>query len=107
MFRQNAGLKWKARSIRRDGHECRILSDHAFCILNFLVSDVAEYAALLQLVILACALHFVDYAARHNRQRDQLAMGMFNHGSGGFSVILEDENVLETAVLFPIPLAGH
>ena len=38
----------------------------------------------------------------HNRQCDQLRVGMLERGSGGLAVVLEDHDVLEAAILLEI-----
>ena len=79
-----------------------VLANHALPGVPFLPDDVAENAAFLFVVIVPAIVDFFAHAARHNRQRDQLRVGMIDGCARGLSVILENQNVPEALVIFQI-----
>ena len=64
--------------------------------------DVAEDAALLEIVESFGAVHFLLHALGDHRQRDELRVGMLQRGAGRFAMVLEQEDVAEAAVLLEI-----
>ena len=53
-------------------------------------------------VIVLRAVHFLAHALGDDRQGDQLGMRVFERGAGSFTVILEEQNVAEAAVVFQV-----
>src|SRR6266446_4671746 len=79
-----------------------VFADDAFAGVAFLADDVAENAALFFVVVVPAVVDLFANAARDNRKRDQLRMRMFEGSAGGFSMILEDEDVAEALVVFQV-----
>ena len=50
----------------------------------------------------ARTVDLVAHLARHDRQRDQLRMRMVERGAGGHTVVLEDDDVAEAAILLQV-----
>ena len=73
---QDPGLEREARRIGRDGEKSIVLGDHAHAGFGLLPDDVAEDAALLVNVILLGAFQFLEHVLGHNRQRDELPVGV-------------------------------
>src|SRR5271157_5282240 len=61
------------------------------CHCRFPAGCVAEDAALFVDVILFGSLQFLSHVNGHNRQRNQLRVGVLERGAGCFSVVLEEE----------------
>src|SRR5208337_5371995 len=96
---QDPGLERKARRVRSQRKKSLILANDAHAGLRLLMNDVAENAALFVDVILFRTLQFLDHVFGHDGQRDELSVPVFQRRAGQGSVVLEDENVLEAAVL--------
>src|ERR1041384_4657070 len=102
LLRQNPRLKRKARRVWSQRQEVFVLIHNARSVINFLPDDVAENAALFVQEILLCALQFFDHVDRNNGQRDQLRMGVLERFTRSFTVVLENEDVLEPLVLLQV-----
>src|SRR5262249_30185073 len=61
-----------------------------------------EDAALLHLVIEACAVQLLLHQGRNDGQRDQLRVWMFERSAGGLAIILEQDDAAEALVLLQI-----
>src|SRR6266404_8311235 len=96
------GFEGKTRSIGSESQKVFILSHHANPVFCFLPDDVAEYTTLFVNVVLLGSLNFFDYVNGQNRQGDQLRVGMLKRCSSRFSMILEDQDVFEAAILLEI-----
>ena len=96
------GLERKARRVGLEHHEAVGLDHQARASGGFLPDDVAEDAALLQVVEQFRAVHLFLGALGDHGQRDQLAMRMLERGAGGLAVILEKQDVAEPAILLEI-----
>ena len=71
--------------------------------------NVAEDAALLALEVLASGAEFVEHTARHKNGCRQLGSGVVEFLPGCLAVILENADVLESAIALQIlnPLRGQ
>ena len=99
---ENPGFKGKPRSIRGESQEIFVLSHDSDAVLAFLPDGVAEDTALFVDVILLGSLQFLNHVNGQNRQRDQLRVSVLERGSGCFSVVLEEQNVLEAPIFLEI-----
>jgi hypothetical protein len=70
--------------------------------VQLLPDDVAEDTALLQVKVAPAPVDLLLHLDRHDGQRDELRMGMLEGRSGGQSLVLEDQRVLESAVLLQV-----
>ena len=79
-----------------------VLQNHARLRLHFLANHVAENAALFFVVVALGVIHFLAHPFRDNRQRDQLRMGVFQGRAGGLAMILVEQDIAKTAVVFQV-----
>src|SRR5258708_37434995 len=107
--RHDPGFVRDARSIRAEGHVVSSRLDDAQVLALLLRQNVAENAALFGLEVLASGAEFVKDTAWHKNGCRQLGSGMVEFLSGCLPVILENADVLETAVALQIlnPLRGQ
>src|SRR6202795_902251 len=107
--RHDPGLVRDTRSIRAEGHVVSASFDDAQVLTLFLRENVAEDAALFALEVLASGAEFVEHAARHKNGCRQLGSGVVEFLSRGLAVILENADVLESAISLQIlnPLRGQ
>ena len=105
----NPGFIRDARSIRAEGHVVSSSFDDAQVLTLLLGQNVAEDAALFALEVLASGAEFVEDAARHENSCRQLGSGVVEFLSRGLAVILENADVLESAIALQIlnPLRGQ
>ena len=99
---EDPGFKGKPRSIRGERQKIFVLSHDSNPVLHFLPDGVAEDTALFVDVILLGSLQFLHHVNGQNRQRDQLRVGVLERGAGCFSVVLEEQNVLEASIFLKI-----
>src|ERR1019366_10756221 len=78
------------------------LADQAHAGGGFLADDVAEDAALLQIVKEFGGFHFFLDALGDDGKRDQLGMRMLQRSAGGIAMVLEKDDVAEAVVLLEI-----
>src|SRR5216683_133293 len=107
--RHDPGLVRDAWSIRAEGHVVSSRFDDAQVLTLLLRQNVAEDAALFALEVLASGAEFVADAARHENSCRQLGSGVVEFLSRGLAVILENADVLESAIALQIlnPLRGQ
>src|ERR1700675_759715 len=107
--RHNRRFIRDARSIRAEGHVVSASFDDAQVLTLFLRENVAEDAALFALEVLASGAEFVEHTARHKNGCRQLGSGVVEFLSRGLAVILENADVLESAISLQIlnPLRGQ
>ena len=98
-LRHDPGLEGAPRRPRREHHELVVLVDEPGAVLPLLPDDVAEDAALLVLVVAPRALDLLDHLARHDRQRDELRVGVVERGAGQLPLVLEEQDVAEAQVV--------
>ncbi len=77
-----------------------VFTNYTFAGVALLADDVAENAALFFVVIVPAVVDLFSYASRDDGQRDQLRVRVVDGRPGGFSVILENEDVAEPLVIF-------
>ena len=85
------GLKRRARGVGSENHEMVGLLDKAESGIALLRKNVAVYASLLVIEVLACPVNFLLDSFGHNRQRNQLGVRMLQHRAGSFAVVLAQE----------------
>src|SRR5260370_12214061 len=107
--RHDPGFVRDARSIRAEGHVVSSRLDDAQVLAPLRRQNGAEDAALFGLEVLASGAEFVKDTAWHKNGCRQLGSGMVEFLSGCLPVILENADVLETAVALQIlnPLRGQ
>src|SRR6202163_3008838 len=107
--RHDPGLVRDTRSIRAEGHVVASRFDDAQVLTLLLRQNVAEDAALLALEVLASGAEFVEHTARHKNGCRQLGSGVVEFLPGCLAVILENADVLESAIALQIlnPLRGQ
>ena len=101
-FGQQPHFKRETRRVRRQRDEVIVFADHPFAGVALLANHVAENAALFFVVVVPATVHFFAHAARNDRQRDQLRMGMLQRSAGGLAVIFENQDVAEALVVFQV-----
>src|SRR5712671_5904510 len=101
-LREYPGFERKTRRVGRECQEVFVFSHDANTVLGFLPNDVAEHATLFVNVVLLRSLNFFDHINRQNWQRDQLRVGMLERCSSRFSMILENQDVLEAPIFLEI-----
>src|ERR1035441_10225505 len=102
---EDPGFKWKSRSIGRESQKVFVFRYHSNAVVDFLPDDVAKNTALFVDVILLGSLQFLHHVNGQNRQRDQLRVRVLERGAGGFSVVLEKQNVFEAPIFLQIEYA--
>src|ERR1700675_2903356 len=107
--RHDPGLVRHTRSIRAEGYVVSSRFDDAQVLTLLLGQNVAEDAALFALEVLASGAQFVEDAARHENSCRQLGSGVVEFLPGSLAVILENADVLESAIALQIlnPLRGQ
>src|SRR5581483_7416374 len=85
-----------------EGQELFIFGNDANAAVGFLANDVAEHTTLFVDVVLLGSFQFLNDIDWKNWKSDQLRMGVLERGSGRLSVILENQDVFEPAVLLQI-----
>src|ERR1700692_2655314 len=107
--RHDPGLVRHTRSIRAEGYVVSSRFDDAPVLTLLLGQNVAEDAALFALEVLASGAKFVEDAARHENSCRQLGSGVVEFLSRSLAVILENADVLESAIALQIlnPLRGQ
>src|SRR5215472_6473682 len=101
-FGQNPGLKRKTRRIGAERHEIVVLRGYAHLGLQLLPDNVAEDAALFTAEVALGAIQFLNYLLGQNRQSDDLRMRVLQARACSFAMVLEYQDVLETAVLLQV-----
>ena len=71
-------------------------------VLRFLPDDVAEHAALFELMVALRAIQLFPHLARHDRQRNQLRMTVLERRACRRAVILEDDDMAQTDVALQV-----
>src|SRR5579884_2341781 len=99
---QDPHLKGKARSIWAKRNKILVFGSNAGLLIHLLQYNIAKDAALFIGKVTSCALQFLHHLLRQNRQGDDLRMRMLQGCSSCFAMVLEDQNIFETAVLFQI-----
>src|SRR6202790_4431906 len=107
--RHNPGFVRDARSIRAEGHVVSSSFHDAQVLTLLLGQNVAEDAALFALEVLASGAEFVEHTAWHENSCRQLGSGVVEFLSRGLAVVLENADVLESAIALQIlnPLRGQ
>src|SRR6266446_7902881 len=100
--RHDPGLVRDARSIRAEGHVVSSRFDDAQVLTLLLRQNVAEDAALFALEVFASGTKFVEDAAWHENSCSQLGSGVVEFLPGCLAVILENADVLESAIALQI-----
>src|ERR1035441_8800043 len=95
-------FEWKTGRVGSDGQEAVAVGNDAYSGLGLLPEDVAKNAALFVNVILLRAFEFLNDVLGNNGQGDQLPVAMLQGRSRRCPMILEDQDVLEAAVLLQI-----
>src|SRR5258708_16534973 len=98
----NPGLIWNAWRIRAEGYVVSTIFDDAQTLMLFLGQDVAEDATLFGLEIVASGAELVEDAARHESGCGELGSRVVEFRSGPHAVILENADVLKSAVTLQI-----
>src|ERR1019366_7690433 len=102
---EDPGFKRKPRSIGGESQKIFVLGHDSGAVVDFLPDAVTKDAALFVNVILLGSLQFLHHVNGQNGQRDKLRVRVLERGAGGFSVVLEKQNVFEAAVLLEIEYA--
>src|SRR5260370_20374754 len=107
--RHDPGLVRDTRSIRAEGHVVSSRFDDTQVLTLLLRENVAEDAALFALEVLASGAEFVEHTARNKNGCRQLGSGVVEFLPGCLAVILENADVLESAIALQIlnPLRGQ
>src|ERR1700686_3691997 len=107
--RHNPGCIRNARRVRAEGPVVAARLHDTQVLTFFLRQNVAENAALFALEVLASGAKFVEDAARHENSCRQLGSGVVEFLSRSLAVILENADVLESAIALQIlnPLRGQ
>src|SRR5437899_440127 len=100
--RHNPGFVRDARRIGAEGYVVSAIFYDAQALLLLLRQNVAENATFLALEIVASGAEFVEDAAWHENSCRQLRSGVVKFLSCGLAVILENANVLESAIALQI-----
>jgi hypothetical protein len=87
---------------RRDDEEVARLLDHAFGARELLPDDIAEDAAFLVVVVGFCAVELFLHEFGDDRRGDDLGMRVVQGRAGGPALVLEDQDIAETAVAFEV-----
>ena len=72
------------------------------CLPRIPLHDIAVDAASFLLEVLFAAIDLFEDAGRHDRQGDQLRMAVFQRGTGGGPMVLEDQDVSEPEILLQV-----
>ena len=99
---QDPGLEGEARRVGSESNKILVFRDHPHPALGFLADEVAEYTAFLVDKVLLGSLQFLGHVNRNDGQGDHLRMGVLERSAGSFSVVLENQDVLEAAVFLQI-----
>src|SRR5882762_2569601 len=100
--RHNPGFVRNARRIGAEGYVVSAIFYDAQALLLLLCQNVAENATFLALEIVASGAEFVEHAAWHENSCRQLGRGVVEFLSGCLAVILENADILESAVALQI-----
>jgi len=95
---QDRHLEREPRRVRSVGDEAVIGADDPLLALQLVVEDVAEQAALLELVVGPRRIQLQRDGARRDRRGDELGMRVPQRGARGAAVVLENEDVFEPLV---------
>ena len=104
LARQDPGLERHPRRERLDGEEA-LGRDHdppAVLVGGILLDDVAEHAALLELVVAPRALELLHERLGNDGRGDELGVGVLERRPRAGAVVLEDEDVADAPVTVEI-----